>query len=344
MVFLAIEIAMNLNKCEIMLARKIYPFGTGVSPSDTTNIILLAEGFTAGQELMFYNHCLELVNKLINSSPFQYTQIKPHWLSIYIHFKSSNQSGPSLSTASSPQSTAYESMLTPATEQLRLNHDLIAAELNTLTVKDQANTINLSDLLVKGKKIGENGNSLIAVLVPSSGSGGDFEFTSPNANQYAYVATTLDGFWHQVVVRALGKLLKLGDEYDIEGTSNLSPSDTQGDQIHSDYPNLIYSKTNISGVPDSAFKWFNLLSASERLQPLTVHSATGVNVDRNIINPMYTYDNLELWEGAGTYRKNIYRSSQDCLMRRKTGDISIPIRKQELAFCRICQDYLFKKI
>ncbi|MFZ4263325.1 hypothetical protein ACFRAE_14895 [Sphingobacterium sp. HJSM2_6] len=324
-----------------MLVRKIFPFGSGVSPRDTINIILLAEGFTAGQELTFYNHCLDLLQRLLNCSPLQYTHVKPYWLNVFIHFKESNQSGPDLNTLTSAQRTAYESVLTPSSELLNLNHQLIANEIDSLKAKDHSSTVKLADLMVKGKGIGENGNSLIAVLVPSSGAGGEFELTNPNSSQYPYIATTLDGFWHQVIFRGLGKLLKLGDEFDLEGPNNLSPTEEKGESIHHNYPNLIYSKSGISGVPTASFKWFRLLGASERLQALSVHTNAGASIDRTLLDPMYMNDQVELWEGAGTFRKNVYRSSPDCLMRRRTGDKSLPLRKQELSLCRICQDYLF---
>lgn len=328
-----------------MLVRKIFPFGTGVSPRDAINIVVLAEGFTSGQELDFYNHCWRLTNLILDTSPFQYTKIKPFWLCIFTHFKASSQAGPSIDVAPSPNRTVYESKLNTATETLELNDSLITQEVDTLTAIDHGQTVALSKLINKGKPIGENGHTLIVILTPSTGgAGGDMELLNPTMDKYAYVATTLDGHWHQVITRSLGKLLKLGDEYDLDGTTFLAPSEVQGEYLGRNYPNLFYSKDTLPTLVDNTFKWYRLLSPSERVKNLVIHSQIGASVDRNILNPAYSSDKIELWEGAGHFRKQVYRSAQDCLMRRRIGDKSISLRHQEVPFCRICQDYLFKII
>ena len=56
----------------------------------------------------------------------------------------------------------------------------------------------------------------------------------------------------------------------------------------------------------------------------------------------FSYENIELWEGGGYFRKNVYRSAYDCLLRRRIGDSSLPVKAIKTAICPICQMSLLK--
>lgn len=51
----------------------------------------------------------------------------------------------------------------------------------------------------------------------------------------------------------------------------------------------------------------------------------------------FSYKTIELWEDGGGYRKKIYRAAHDCLLRRRIGDTTLPVKTKRVSLCPICE-------
>jgi hypothetical protein len=114
-------------------ASRIFPH-TYVPPSQSLNIILLSEGYTASERSAFLQDCMELVNKLLDMTPFNLSRTWPDWLAIHAVFTPSNNHGPAVDSPPTPGATAYESLLDSTTGRLSLNVARVNAAINTVTL------------------------------------------------------------------------------------------------------------------------------------------------------------------------------------------------------------------
>ena len=119
--------------------------------------------------------------------------------------------------------------------------------------------------------------ALLVFLLPASDSypqGAEVEFipSSFKLDNY-FVATTLTGHWHQVIIRALGKLMGLGDEFIIDEPAFASPSAEVSRAIDNTYFNLV---TNIINPPTEDFKWHSILTAVRQNRSFDLQCSSGL--------------------------------------------------------------------
>lgn len=326
--------------------RKIFPYGIASSPYETFKLVILSEGFVAGEERQFYDSCTTLMDNILDTPPFNVLKFSPFWLNTYIHFEASANAGPAINTSASTGRSAFDTSLDTSSEVLSIDASKVAALLNTLTVKNDDSNVDLSELMGPGDMIRATHGGLVLVLLPetSGNNGGELEYYPADNTEYYFVATTMNGNWHQIVLRAISKLLGLGDEFELDGSANEAPPPL--DHSNTGFPNLLYFDPPPTTPPNASWIWYPMLSGFKQTQVMPVHPHPGAigTADRSLPAFPASPDTIELWEGGAGFRTKVYRPAFDCLMRRRIGDNSLPVRTQIVPFCKVCKYVLFSQI
>jgi len=323
------------------MIKKVFPGGVGNTPFDSFKIFMISEGYTADQKANFTADCLEFVELLHATTPFNLTRIRPYWLSVYSVFTPSNNNGPAIDTSASTDRTAFESSFTSSSGLLSVNQIKVNDYINAQNLHVQNTDIPLSNFCTKGDLTYGSTGSLIVLILPSiSGhpQGGEFENT-PGENDYYFIAVSKDGLWHQAILRSIARCLGLGDEFELDGASNLAPDNQTRKELA--YFNTQYFDPAPSHPITAKFKWYFLFSANQRSLPPIVHAKADPNtIDTTLDDPPATPVGIEFWEGGGRFRTKVWRSAHDCLMRRRIGDSNLPMRQRMVPFCPACKHYL----
>lgn len=321
------------------ILKKIYPRNGAASYMSTTTLVLIAEGYTAAQESQFHKDVDQAYKKVIDYCSLINLKLHNNSISLYTLFIPSLNSGIATSAAGAVNRTVFESYITSG--KLYLNYNKVKAVLED----SYFNKLGTEDSNLKNKMLffNEEHNNALNLAIPififpkiASQVG---ELENQTENQYYFVATTLENFYEQVILRALFKILGLGDEFDLSGTEYLEPNEEIGVTIDAMYPNLLYSTDAANIKPtDENFKW-NVLFTSFNTSSVPVHPHPGAanTPDRTFPSIPFSYKTIELWEGGGGYRKKIYRAAHDCLLRRKIGDTTLPVKTKRVALCPICE-------
>jgi len=322
------------------MLRKLFPALVGNTPDGSFKLVFVSEGFTASQQQAFSTACVQFTQRLLRTTPFNLTVINPGWISIYTLFKPSEQSGPVVGVPVAGR-TAFESAVDPTTFALSLNVDRVNTVLSSEKLRFQGEELPLTRFLAVGRtNFGATG-TLIVFLIPSTAPiplGAEVEHISADPD-FHFVSTTLDGEWHQVVLRALGSLFGLGDEFEQAGDDFQSPRSAI--QQQSWYFNLEFAE-NPPLTNDGFPKWRSLFRPAALSQPAIVHSKVGgaTMPDLTLEHTAHTAEEAQFWEGGGGYRSKVYRTAADCLMRRRVGDLALPVRSREVPFCLACRAVL----
>jgi hypothetical protein len=225
------------------------------SSSASINIVVLSEGFT--NETQFNQALFELWNRFINYYPF--TALRYHNTSVSLH---------SYFQANINFQTSYDAGL----GKLVCNLDLLDSFLANCKIYNNGKERDLIDFLFKGKLPIPSFATIVLVLLPTTN---PINLQAECENQiddhYYSVFTTTDGFFEQVLIRAIGKVIGLGNEFEV---SNTTPTVEEGKLLHYKYPNLYYieNSLDIPKVSDKLFKWkifFNSNLSSLNLVPNT---------------------------------------------------------------------------
>jgi len=323
--------------------KKIFPFGAGLPPDSSFKIFIVSEGYVAGKRADFYNACNLFINNFFNAYPFSGIDRSLTSISIYAHFEASANAGPSMNAPAAPGRTLFDTSMNSGAELLSLNKTKINDKLNSLSLKYDGADIQASTLLsTKGPVSGGAGALTVILLPPTAGNGGEYEH-EPQAGDYYFVATTQNNRWYQVIIRGVAKAIGLGDEFDLPGNNFLEPVGENIILFAHGYPNLVYFDSVPLMPPSNNFKWKNKLSVVQQLAPLEIvrHPGNAATIDRTLDTSFTSPDLIKLYEGGGGYRTKVYRSSRDCILRRKIGDISLPLRKQEIQLCPICSEFIY---
>lgn len=186
---------------------------------------------------------------------------------------------------------------------------------------------------------------LLVVLLPPQGGGGfENEYERTDSDGFYLVATSCDGHWEQVVLRSMGRLMGLGDEFENAEPKYEQPEKYIGKMIDSFFPNLLYSTTTFSSVPSADTKWHKLNNKIGFDFPIRRAPGHPQQADRSIPAHNFIPKNIELWEGGAGYRTQIYRSAHDCLMRRQIGNKNLPVRDSVVPLCPACSAYMLQQI
>ena len=324
------------------MLRKIFPSDAESSFENSFKIILISEGYQSSESASFASSCIDFVDLFLDKAPFNLTRINSNWISVYSSFIASNNSGASIDSAAPANRTAFESSINTTTKLLSFNEQKINDHLDAETFLNGEDVAQFDKYIGKGEPVYGKSGCLPVLLLPAVAghpSGGEYE-KAINNNDYYFVATTQDGEWHQVIIRAVCKLLGLGDEYELEGSNFLAPS-TDDAKSYLSYPNVQYFEQpplTVTGLS----KWYSMFSVTKRSMPPEIHAKTGLpSAPDNSINVQLTSNSeVAFWEGAAGYRTKVYRSSADCLLRRKIGHPQLLVRQQSVSFCPVCLQFL----
>lgn len=295
------------------------------------NLSIISEGYP--NKKLFYNDCFKLHKKILNHSPFNIL-IDASFIDTCLFYIPSEHHGPYLDAFSNNLKLNFDTILNVESHLLTLNLD----KLNIVITDIESQAINSS----KGASIKDG---IVVVLTPSISTnslGGSFENVRQSNDASIIVATTTDGYWEQVVIRAIGNYLGLGDEFELEGYDFLEPDPEYGFFIDELKPNLIYDPTILSSIDLANTKWQSLIPSNfkNQEQEINRHENHPHLADETYSPYSYSKSDNVLWEGGGGYRTKVYRYAHDCLMRRRIGYKNLPIKTNKVPLCHICESYI----
>lgn len=311
-----------------------------------TSLLFIAEGFTAQQEQLFYSTIFDIYDRI--SSYECFTKLKQDnskiaFLSLYVP---SANSGTATSASSAIGNTILESYIDA--QGLHIDYNKLETLINdSIIIRDGEEQLLSENLIIMDDYFTYIVNDFIIPIVifpDSTMPHGELEHIE--SNHFYYIATTLDNYYEQIVIRGLAKISGLGDEFDVAGLDFEQPEPETGEKINIVHPNLFYTEdaNNLTYDSDS-FKWVGLFpeSATSAVN-VHPHPSSGTVPDRNLPAIPFSYKTIEMWEGGGLYRKYVYRPSVDCLLRRKIGESTLPVKDKRVSLCPICMRFLEKLI
>lgn len=322
------------------MLRKLFPAGVGTEPVQTFKIVLLAEGFQGDQRRAFQDVCREFVLRFLSTPPFQLTRQNPDWVTVLGGFVPSAEVGAAIGQPMAGR-TAFDSAYDPVERALSIDqqrvNDLLGSPQTSVPFADGA--LPLSDLYTPGSPGLSRFGTLIAILMPPIGAEPEGVSYEPVVapEDFHFVATTTDHRWEQVVIRGVCAALGLGDEFDLPQPEFAVPPNGA---LDAGSINLQFFDEPPASNREAGLKWSNFLTAAEKHASAIVHPRTEDSATFTLPTVPATPSTIEFWEGAGRYRSKIYRSAEDCLMRRRIGDRSKPVADGLVPLCRVCRTYL----
>lgn len=323
--------------------RKIFPVSTVRSGfGGRMNVVILSEGYSTAQKRTFYEDCNVVIESLFEVYPFNMVKSSKRYLNFYSYFEASANSGPAINSPATSSRTLFESSLDTSTELLSFNNDLITSKIDTLTIyeSDSDSEIFLSEIVNKNEE--KFRTILIIILLPETSGvasdGGEFLMVE-NPTHYPYLAFTNNGRVGQLVSNFIATRLGLLFEYDLDGAGYLEYEVGEDDVMERFMSNnvALESQTEI----DYGSMWYSILRKNQVGIPINiVPNATPGSANRALPSYPYSSEEVEFYEGANGYRTKLFRSAEDCIMRRKIGDLQLPLRKDMTCFCPLCRRYL----
>jgi hypothetical protein len=299
--------------------------------------VLFAEGFVAAEESAFLAACAQFIQRLVATPPFNLTRISPQSLSVYARFMASGASGPVTGARISGR-TVFESAVDGA-GVLTVSPARVKAVVDAEEIRVAGVAAPLPAFVTPGEQtLGMRGTLLVLLLPQQAGNGVEAELLPASLDEYHCVATSLNGAWHQLVLRAMGAAFGLGDEFELPGPAWLAPAPEE--------PWIPYFNLEYFDVPPlvnrTSPKWRELFGPAAQNSPPVIHPKPlpAATPDTTLAAFPAMPDSVELWEGGGGYRTKVYRTAQDCLMRRRIGDPALPVRSAPVPFCLACRRFL----
>lgn len=301
-------------------------------------LFIISEGYVSQRS--FYDDCLSLYRKILLHAPFNIL-IDASFIEFFLFYIPAQHHGPYLEAYNNSLRLNFDTVLDEENEVLTLNH----SKLNDVLTELDGQTGSSSD----GASLMDSNSGIIVVLSPSvstNGTGGSFEYLSQSADSPSFVATTTDGYWEQVVIRAMCRYFGLGDEFELNGSDFHEPEVGNGIFIDELRPNLMYDPRPLERMELSNTKWNYLIPSvlKNREQEIHRHSNHPQNADETFSSYNYSMSGNVLWEGGGGFRSKIYRYAHDCIMRRRIGSKNLPIKTTKVPLCHICESYMRHKI
>lgn len=324
------------------ILKKLYPRNGADSYLTTTSLIFIAEGYTAEQQTMFYRDVDQAFQRMLDYHNLINLRLENNSISVYTLFLPSSQSGIASSATEAINRTPFESYLSNG---LHLNYNKVKDVLEETYFDSTEDSGIKESLFLIGSDEAPRLKQAIPVFIFPYINSQIGELESLENDKYYFIATTLDNRYEQVILRALMRVWGLGDEFELAGSDFLEPSKEIGSTINFVYPNLFYTESaNLMTPLNTDFKW-NTFFTSFSTSNIPVHPHPGSinDPDRAIPETPLALKTIELWEGGGGFRTNVYRASRDCLLRRRIGDSSLPVKDKIVALCPLCEFSLNNK-
>lgn len=317
-----------------MVGLKIISTYNNSSNQSSLKLFIISEGYVSQQS--FYSESFSLQEKILSHTPFNILT-DASFIESSLYYTPTEHHGPYLGTYGNNLSLNFDTVLNEENQLLTLNLSKLKNVLADLE-SQASNSLDATSLK----------DGIIVVLTPSvstNGIGGSFEYLSQSDDEPSFVATTTDGYWEQVVIRAICRYFGLGDEFELDGADYLEPEIRNGFIIDELMPNLIYDPTILESMDLADTKWQSLIPSilKNQEQEINRHVNHPLHADETF-SPYSSINSDVLWEGGGGFRTKIYRYAHDCLMRRRIGSKSLPIKTSKVPLCHICETYMRYKI
>jgi len=283
--------------------------------SNSRSFIFLAEGYREADESLFYTDVFNLLNKLENSFPFSCLKGNGNhkMFSVFVSFSPSAENGYASSQLEAAGRSVFESYFENG--KLHVSNNKINTYIDDLiyTGNQNGEPILVRNSIPKGIRYQVEGlptfeqNKLIFILLPEANRT-DVELEVVDANTYYTILTSVDNHAEQIIQKATGRTLGLGDEFDLPGNDYLKPVDIQGEFILSTFPNLYYAPDITIGpnpTVNEDFPWrWGFDKGYNSSIPIVKNSTPSV-VNRNLPTHNVSYLDIELWEGGGGFRTQL---------------------------------------
>lgn len=319
--------------------------------SGSFNIVFIAEAYT--QELPFKADIWAIEQKLENFAAI--SNVKNSQLSIWTYFEASTSIRPSQAATPDSHRTLLGSAI-DANGDIGL--DVTAYQRLTETLLLDPNGEPLNQYLREASPQYWQ-RTLCVVLCPAptnnqapaaafyragttvpqfpSAGGGALTETDVIVLQMGDGAAT-------VVAQELARLMGLAPEWVEEAQFGALLTPTSEQALQAIAPNLFYLPPHPSGSDAIYFNEMHAIMPSLTSAPptdsMTKHALPATAADRlaPAATPAATPETIEaFWEGGGGFHKHIYRSHEDCVMRRQLGHPTLPLRVDDIDFCPACK-------
>lgn len=299
------------------------------------NIIFLSEGYNKSINL-FLNDCFYFKKYVQRYAPFNLSAIINNIQILYFYEKSTINLN-----LSNSEPTKIGSYIKD--EKWTFDKGKFENLLDSLTLKNNGEKLKLTNFLNKGMVNNIVNRTLVCVLSPPEIFGvNQMQVYEPNLKKenYYYLATSTYKHWPQVIIKSIGKMLGLNDEFLKEEKIDISKLD-EFDIYYLDqlYPNSDYNKINSKGDTKKGYKWSYLLTKEQQEQPIDVFKKTNINYK-------YSDNAIGLFELSEVDNENFFVPSSECLMHINFNlqDDLLKIFNNKIGFCPICENHLIRQI
>lgn len=307
--------------------------------SSNINLIFISEGFLIEDEKYFWNLLNYFSQKLNTTFPFSIASQNSNFINVYGCFLSSKIKGANLQGDFINNSNLLDSYYNSTSLRLMVDESKLIDLAKKIVINNNGNEINFKKVLSENYVQTEYSNLFIILIPENDITELDGELESINNSQVNYIAFTTKGRWEQFVFKSIGKMLGLADEFELSDENSLEPDRHEKELISFHSPNLFCFEENESENFSSSLKWKSFTSVFNN--PPHVINVKDYNFpNESLPNNNFSNSKILFTEGGGGYRKGVFRSSKDCLMRRRFNSKTLPIRESKIPFCFICEDYL----
>ncbi len=344
----------------IIKGKKIFgPNPENIPIKMSFNIHIISEGYS--NRKMFENDCTKLIGQLQTLAPFGLISTWNTWMSVYSYYIPSSTAGTiGSNSALNYNRTAFNSYFDTSSNNKKL---VIAYQkfIDTISVDNNCE-VDGTSLLSVLKRFGSNSfddsfmPGLAFILVPNATTAPfvpanqiDFvEMEHRNVGDVYFAATSRNSNYHQVLARAIATTIGLADEFEIQLPSTevgvTYPLSTADKNAAKNYPNLEWFEIVPNTIPTGTGIYSIMDSTQKNAACSTyLHPHIGTQADNNIPPRALVTRRPELWEGGYGATSKIYRSSYDCISRRKIGHDDLRM-KSPANFCPLCSKWITKVI
>lgn len=319
--------------------RQLFP-STFLSPRACDLLIVVAsEGYLASERSNFLVDCSSLLDNLTRTFPLSLLPVSLYRVGLSAAFLPSAQRGPAV--GANAADTVFGSRLATGSSTLVLDSQKVNSAVTSIEIPDwEGAPKRLAEMAPKGNSVGQRSAELFVLTPEVQGSDGGDAYVGlavAGSDDFHVTATTANGQWHQVLARRIAKRLGLADEFELEGSDFLKPTQEQRMSLFS-APNVLV--TPRVELERSRRKLYSLMPQAV-VDNLAVHPKTNPQtVSVPSVGPMTMQPESALHEGAAGFRTEVWRTAEDCLMRRRIGDPVLTCRKQPVGFCLACSSHI----
>lgn len=299
-----------------------------VFSSFDNNVFILYISKNDKNRVHFWNICKGIWGKILKTSPFNLLFLTSNFLSINAIFCIPEENDP-----------VYD--LLDASSEKKINlMNIEKLWKNVLDCYEKREHFTLGYDMSSFPK-----NSIIFLVLPKIEDNIEIKLVeiSNLSKQLIINIFSFKDYFEQLILRTLLKKNSLGDEFEFNEIDYLEPMEESIFWINYYHYNLNCYINEPFYIGHSDNKWKSLPVNNNAL--LFINKYPGHPEEADNHTHLFFYDQeFSIWEGGGGYRTKIYRSSYDCLLRRKIGDKNLMLGREKVPLCPACEAYIRTKI